>query len=59
MKHLAAYNLLVLAGNATPCTYSSRLVNNLRVAASDVESLMKAVGVSSDKDSLKRLIDSL
>jgi len=29
------------------------------LAAADVEALMKACGVSADKDSLKRLIDSM
>ena len=43
MKHLAAYCLLVLGGNATP-------------SEDDVAKLMKEVGVAVDKDNLKTMI---
>merc|ERR1719183_180487 len=43
MKHLAAYCLLVLSGNATP-------------SEDDVANLLKQCGVSADKESLKHMI---
>ncbi|KXS20420.1 ribosomal protein 60S [Gonapodya prolifera JEL478] len=46
MKHVAAYLLLVLGGNASP-------------SASDIESVLSAVGIESDADKLKTLIKEL
>merc|ERR1719327_286103 len=43
MKHLAAYCLLVLGGNASP-------------SEDDVANLLKECGVSCDKDNLKTMI---
>mmetsp|Transcript_31911 Transcript_31911/g.23073 ORF Transcript_31911/g.23073 Transcript_31911/m.23073 type:complete len:85 (+) Transcript_31911:79-333(+) len=46
MKHLAAYCLLVLGGNATP-------------SEDDVAKLMKEVGVASDAENLKTMIKQI
>jgi large subunit ribosomal protein LP2 len=46
MKHIAAYALCVLGGKAEP-------------SADDVEKVLKAGGVKSDADQLKKLIESL
>ena len=46
MKHLAAYSLLVLAGNPSP-------------SADDVSKLLKEVGVAPEKESLDQLIKAL
>merc|ERR1712038_533986 len=46
MKHLAAYCLLVLGGNASP-------------SAEDVEKLMKEVGVKVDKEALGTMIEKV
>ena len=46
MKHLAAYMLLVLGGNASP-------------AEKDIKDLLKAAGVQEDKESLACLMEKM
>lgn len=46
MKHLAAYLLLLISGNAKP-------------SASDIRGLLKAVGSEADNSRLLQLFDSL
>ena len=46
MKHLAAYLLLALAGNATP-------------SAADVKGVLSSVGVDADDERLNKLISEL
>ncbi|CCX13538.1 60s acidic ribosomal protein-domain-containing protein [Pyronema domesticum] len=46
MKHLAAYLLLTLAGNASP-------------SAEDVKAVLSSVGVEADADRLEKLISEL
>ena len=46
MRHVAAYLLAVLGGNANP-------------SAADVKSILSSVGVEADKDNLGRVITSL
>lgn len=46
MKHIAAYALLVLGGNATP-------------KAADVEKVLKEAGIKSEAEEIERLITSL
>jgi large subunit ribosomal protein LP2 len=46
MKHLAAYLLLVLAGNSTP-------------SAEDVKGVLSSVGIDADEDRLNKLIAEL
>ncbi|KAF7115665.1 hypothetical protein CNMCM5793_002905 [Aspergillus hiratsukae] len=46
MKHLAAYLLLVLAGNSTP-------------SAEDVKDVLSSVGIDADEDRLNKLIAEL
>ncbi|PHH79901.1 hypothetical protein CDD80_3488 [Ophiocordyceps camponoti-rufipedis] len=46
MKHLAAYLLLGLGGNASP-------------SAKDIEDVLGAVGIEADKDRLEKLISEL
>ncbi|EYE95674.1 ribosomal protein P2 [Aspergillus ruber CBS 135680] len=46
MKHLAAYLLIALAGNATP-------------SADDVKGVLSSVGVDADEERLQKLISEL
>ena len=46
MKHLAAYLLIALAGNATP-------------SAADVKGVLSSVGVDADDERLNKLIAEL
>lgn len=46
MKHLAAYLLIALAGNATP-------------SAADVKGVLSSVGVDADDERLNKLISEL
>lgn len=46
MKHMAAYLLLALAGNATP-------------SAADVKGVLSSVGVDADDERLNKLISEL
>lgn len=46
MKHLAAFLLLALAGNATP-------------SASDVKGVLSSVGIDADEGRLQKLISEL
>jgi len=46
MKHLAAYLLLGLGGNASP-------------SASDVKTVLESVGIEADNDRLEKLISEL
>lgn len=46
MKHLAAYLLLTLGGNASP-------------SASDIKSVLESVGIEADSDRLDKLISEL
>ena len=46
MKHIAAYALLVLGGNASP-------------SAADVEKVLKEAGVKADSDALDNLVKAL
>ena len=46
MKHLAAYLLLTLGGNAKP-------------AAADIEKLLSSVGIEADSDRLEKLVSEL
>jgi large subunit ribosomal protein LP2 len=46
MKHLAAYLLLTLGGNASP-------------SAEDVKAVLSSVGVEADADRLEKLISEL
>ncbi|KAL8387566.1 hypothetical protein RB595_009821 [Gaeumannomyces hyphopodioides] len=46
MKHLAAYLLLGLGGNASP-------------SASDIKSVLESVGIEADNDRLEKLISEL
>lgn len=46
MKHIAAYALLVLGGNAEP-------------SAADVEKVLKEAGVKGDNDKIAALVDAL
>jgi len=46
MKHLAAYLLLTLGGNASP-------------SASDIKSVLESVGIEADNDRLEKLISEL
>ena len=46
MKHLAAYLLLGLGGNASP-------------SAADVKTLLESVGIEADNDRLDKLISEL
>lgn len=46
MKHLAAYLLLTLGGNASP-------------SASDIKSVLESVGIEADSDRLEKLISEL
>lgn len=46
MKHIAAYALLVLGGNAEP-------------SAADVEKVLKEAGAKADADKVKALIEAL
>lgn len=46
MKHLAAFLLLALAGNATP-------------SASDVKGVLSSVGIDADEERLQKLISEL
>lgn len=46
MKHLAAYLLLGLAGNASP-------------SASDVKNVLSSVGIDADEERLNKLISEL
>lgn len=46
MKHLAAYLLLGLAGNANP-------------SAEDVKGVLSSVGVDADEDRLSKLLEEL
>jgi len=57
MKYLAAYSLLVLAGNAAPCKFFSPTY--ALIADSDVEKLLKEVGVQSNKDEVQTLITAI
>lgn len=46
MKHLAAYLLLALGGNATP-------------SADDIKKVLDSVGIEADSDRLNKLISEL
>ncbi|KAB8254657.1 60s acidic ribosomal protein-domain-containing protein [Aspergillus pseudonomiae] len=46
MKHLAAYLLIALAGNATP-------------SAEDIKSVLSSVGIDADEERLQKLISEL
>lgn len=46
MKHLAAYLLLTLGGNAAP-------------SAADIKSVLESVGIEADKERLDKLISEL
>eukprot|EP00826_Nyctotherus_ovalis_P019463 TRINITY_DN15_c0_g1_i4.p1 TRINITY_DN15_c0_g1~~TRINITY_DN15_c0_g1_i4.p1 ORF type:complete len:110 (+),score=37.81 TRINITY_DN15_c0_g1_i4:131-460(+) len=46
MKHLAAYALLILSGNANP-------------TEADIENLLAETGVEADKTQLKKLMESI
>jgi large subunit ribosomal protein LP2 len=46
MKHLAAYLLLTLGGNASP-------------SASDITAVLESVGVEADSDRLEKLLSEL
>lgn len=46
MKHLAAFLLLALAGNATP-------------SGDDVKSVLSSVGIDADEERLQKLISEL
>ena len=46
MKHLAAYLLLGLAGNASP-------------SADDIKGVLSSVGVDADEDRLSKLLEEL
>lgn len=46
MKHLAAYLLIALAGNATP-------------SAADVKGVLSSVGIDADEERLQKLISEL
>merc|ERR1711990_641107 len=46
MKHIAAYLLCVLGGNATP-------------SSGDVEKILSSVGAEADKDQLSKLMEQL
>lgn len=71
MKHLAAYSLLVLAGNAAPSKLARHLIPNTLsiytilimpfhiLAADQVEKLLKDVGVTANKEDLAAMIKAL
>ena len=46
MKHLAAYMLAVLGGNANP-------------SSSDIEKILSSVGIDAESDSLERVLGEL
>lgn len=46
MKHLAAYLLLGLAGNASP-------------SASDIKNVLESVGIDADEERLEKLLSEL
>lgn len=46
MRHIAAYLLLQIGGNASP-------------SASDVQKVLSAVGIEADEDRLEKLISEL
>ena len=46
MRHIAAYALLVLAGNASP-------------SAADVEKVVKEAGATADKDKIEALVKAM
>ena len=55
MKYLAAYTLLVLAGNKSPSTILAWLI----LGANDVTNLLKEVGVDVDATSVNRVVEAL
>lgn len=56
MKYLAAYTLLVLAGNKNPSTWFFYIK---RVGEADIVNLLKEVSIDADKDAVKRVVDAL
>lgn len=59
MKYIAAYALLVLGGNETPCMHVLSAFSNPWLADADVRKVLQEIGGEVNEEELTRVVNAL